>query len=79
MPWVGFEPMIQVFERAKTVHALDRTATVIGQVATTFLKIITVLLLLYFSELSTNFLHYLDEQAPPLAYPGRRNVTRSKY
>jgi hypothetical protein len=26
MPWVGFEPMISVFERAKTVHA----ATVIG-------------------------------------------------
>jgi hypothetical protein len=30
MPRVGFEPMIPVFERAKTVHALDRTATVIG-------------------------------------------------
>jgi hypothetical protein len=30
MPWVGFEPMIQAFERAKTVHALDRAATVIG-------------------------------------------------
>jgi hypothetical protein len=29
MPWVGFEPMIPAFERAKTVHALDRTATVI--------------------------------------------------
>jgi hypothetical protein len=27
---VGFEPMIPVFERAKTVHALDRAATVIG-------------------------------------------------
>jgi hypothetical protein len=30
MPQVGFEPMIQVFERAQTVHALDRAATVIG-------------------------------------------------
>jgi uncharacterized protein (UPF0212 family) len=30
MPLVGFELMIQVFERAKTVHALDRAATVIG-------------------------------------------------
>jgi hypothetical protein len=30
MPRVGFEPMIPVFERAKTVHALDRAATVIG-------------------------------------------------
>jgi hypothetical protein len=29
MPWVGFEPTIPVFEWAKTVHALDRVATVI--------------------------------------------------
>jgi hypothetical protein len=28
---VGFEPMTPVFERAKTVHALDRVATVIGR------------------------------------------------
>jgi hypothetical protein len=28
---VGFEPKIPVFERAQTVHALDRAATVIGQ------------------------------------------------
>jgi hypothetical protein len=31
MPQVGFERTIPVFERAKTVHALDRAATVIGQ------------------------------------------------
>jgi hypothetical protein len=30
MPRVGFEPTIPVFERAKTVHALDSAATVIG-------------------------------------------------
>jgi hypothetical protein len=30
MPRVGFEPMILVFERAKTVHTLDSAATVIG-------------------------------------------------
>jgi hypothetical protein len=30
MPQVGFEYTIPVFERAKTVHALDHTATVIG-------------------------------------------------
>jgi hypothetical protein len=30
MSRVGFEPMIPAFERAKTVHALDRAATVIG-------------------------------------------------
>jgi hypothetical protein len=29
MPRVGFEPMIPVFERAKTVRALDRTPTLI--------------------------------------------------
>jgi hypothetical protein len=30
MPRVGFVPTIPAFERAKTVHALDRAATVIG-------------------------------------------------
>jgi hypothetical protein len=30
MPQVGFEPTIPVFGRAKTVHALDRAATVTG-------------------------------------------------
>jgi hypothetical protein len=30
MPPVGFKPTIPVCERAKTIHALDRTATVIG-------------------------------------------------
>jgi hypothetical protein len=30
MPGVGFEPTIPAFERAKTVHDLDRAATVIG-------------------------------------------------
>jgi hypothetical protein len=29
MPQVGFEPTIPVFELAKTVHELDRAATVI--------------------------------------------------
>jgi hypothetical protein len=31
MPFVGFEPMIPASERAKTVHALDRSATVTGR------------------------------------------------
>jgi hypothetical protein len=31
MPSVGFEPTIPAFQRAKTVHALDRVATVTGQ------------------------------------------------
>jgi hypothetical protein len=30
MPRVRFEPTIPVFEREKTVHALDLAATVIG-------------------------------------------------
>jgi hypothetical protein len=32
MPRLGFEPTIPVFERAKTVHALDRAATVIASI-----------------------------------------------
>jgi hypothetical protein len=30
MPWAGFEPTTPAFERAKTTHSLDRSATVIG-------------------------------------------------
>jgi hypothetical protein len=30
MPQVGFERTIPAFERAKTVHALDHAATLIG-------------------------------------------------
>jgi hypothetical protein len=30
MPEVGFVPPIPVFERAKTIHALERAATVSG-------------------------------------------------
>jgi hypothetical protein len=30
MPRVGFEPTIPAFERAKTIHVLDRAAIVIG-------------------------------------------------
>jgi hypothetical protein len=33
MPRVGFELTIAVFEGAKTVHALDRAATLIGLAA----------------------------------------------
>jgi hypothetical protein len=39
MPRVGFEPMIPVFEQAKTVHALDCAATVIGIMITKGIKI----------------------------------------
>jgi hypothetical protein len=32
MPCVGFEPTIPASERAKTVHALDRSTTVTGTI-----------------------------------------------
>jgi hypothetical protein len=32
MPRAEFEPITPVFERAKPVHVLDRSATVIGEV-----------------------------------------------
>jgi hypothetical protein len=38
MPRVGFEPTIPVFEREKTVHALDRAVTVIGNNAVSIAK-----------------------------------------
>jgi hypothetical protein len=38
MPQVGFEPTIPVFERAKTVHALDGAANVIGVIKPRRLK-----------------------------------------
>jgi hypothetical protein len=34
MPQVGFEPTIPVFDLAKTVHALDGVAAVIGTYST---------------------------------------------
>jgi hypothetical protein len=36
MPRVGFKSTISVFERAKTFHALDRAATVIGSIFSIF-------------------------------------------
>jgi hypothetical protein len=42
MPRVGFEPRIKVFEQAKTVHALDRAVTVIGNKAFLFAKLFEV-------------------------------------
>jgi hypothetical protein len=39
MPWVWFEPTIPASERAKTVHALDSSATVTGLFNTHLCKI----------------------------------------
>jgi hypothetical protein len=38
MPRIVFEPTIPAFKRTKTVHALDRAATVIGPVNFTLFK-----------------------------------------
>jgi hypothetical protein len=40
MPWVGFETTIPASERAKTVHALDRSATVTGKTVLDVLNIL---------------------------------------
>jgi hypothetical protein len=39
MPCMGPEPTITEFERAKTIHALHRAATVIGGTGVTRLKL----------------------------------------
>jgi hypothetical protein len=39
MPWVGFEPTIPVFDRAKTFHALYRADTVIGPLSVVYVKL----------------------------------------
>jgi hypothetical protein len=46
IPWVGFEPTISAYERAKTVHALDRAAAVIEAYITLALKFESWILLL---------------------------------
>jgi hypothetical protein len=38
MPQVGFEPTTPIFGRPKTVHAFDRTITVIGKQNTSLQK-----------------------------------------
>jgi hypothetical protein len=39
MPQVGFEPTIPVFARAKTIHATDRAAAVIGNYRYSLIKL----------------------------------------
>jgi hypothetical protein len=45
MPRMGLEPTTPAFERAKTVHALDRTATVIGYNNRLVIRISNILVL----------------------------------
>jgi hypothetical protein len=57
MSQVGFEPTIQVFEQAKTVHALDCADTVIAQVFIRRWKIQTHLGL-FSASLPTHYVTY---------------------
>jgi hypothetical protein len=41
MPRVGFVPTIQVFQRAKAVHASDRAATMMGGNNSTFCHVLS--------------------------------------
>jgi hypothetical protein len=60
MPWVGFEPTIPAFERAKIVHGLDRAATVIGSLfKLTTIKFKSVLSTFYISFLGLFCLQFV--------------------
>jgi hypothetical protein len=55
-----FEPTIPVFERAKTVHALDRAATVIGKYMTALLNYSEKIDLLFQSGTGVTFQNQTD-------------------
>jgi hypothetical protein len=62
MPYVGFEPTISASERAKTVHALDRSATVTDSSIFFFFLIAPTLgSLLPFLEHRAEFPQFLDQ------------------
>jgi hypothetical protein len=66
-PWVGFEPTIPVFERAKTVHALTRAATVIGYLPLCLIKSRTSVDCLYPGEVTLKqFLIFWRFRTPKL-------------
>jgi hypothetical protein len=54
MHWLGFDPTIPVFKRAKTVHTLDRTATVIGRIIS-YMKIKINLSYIYVKSCSLTY------------------------
>jgi hypothetical protein len=66
MPQVGFEPTMPVFERAKTVHALDRAATLIGLYLSLFYKETCGRILLVLLKLFMKIV--LLEVMPPLLF-----------
>jgi hypothetical protein len=71
MPQVGIEPMIPVFEPAKTLHALDRAATMIGLQLTGFVN------LLRFPR--TDRSTHISEISPPLPTSWKSHNTPLAY
>jgi hypothetical protein len=71
MPQVGLETTISAFERAKTVHALDRAVTVIG-----LLSIVD-----YLSEYLQVFCACLERNSREVAtyLSERKNVSKKGY
>jgi hypothetical protein len=70
MPYVGFETTIPAYERAKTVHALDSSATVtvltligLNKLILSTLRFI-YFLLIYLSSLLRLFVSFLHPRAP---------------
>jgi hypothetical protein len=62
MPRVGIEPTIPAFERAKTVHASDRAATVIGGSSYSLCK---YLIIKNYTKLYYNLLAYYVKSRHP--------------
>jgi hypothetical protein len=62
MPQVGSEFTIPVFQRAKTVHALDRAATVIGPWSTWYIKNLCSLCKLHSTAWYTPRFHYRNNK-----------------
>jgi hypothetical protein len=58
MPWLGFEPTIQPFKRAKTGHALDRAATVIGSKKCMLVKLLVTSLQILVRMTKFNYVTY---------------------
>jgi hypothetical protein len=59
---MGFEPMIRAFEREKTVHTLDRAATVFGLGLRWTVKIIH---------------RFIIQLSPVICYPSLDNMKQS--
>jgi hypothetical protein len=70
MPCVGFEPTITASERAKTVHALDRAATVTGSNLVhhaiqirklTYILLFELHIILFFDDVTNFRFHFIRD------------------